>query len=331
MVAGRTQPAEMNMLFNALGSKSSERRYRALLEAMELTPEQLTEMAEMATRRGKSSLWLGRTKKALGLLIVFGGVFTPANSPFSFSSLALASLLALMVCFWAGELDSYRRPTRWHTENLIRLLEMRSERGSVGAVLLLLEKAEGEQCDRLLKLLLRLLPELQADDAREWTTRQREPFLRVLRAWHKNTELAYAILKAMPEIGGTWALEAIERLARLKYWNPDRLRSNYNKVNRESLPWQGRLQNDRQPTEAEVEAMLDAFRQIGIIAAECLLGLRAKIQGEEAAQVLLRATDVRTQIEELLRPAADNGVVIDTTNLLRPGTPLEESTLTHRQ
>lgn len=328
---GQTKPTEINILFNALGSKSSEIRYRALLEAQELTPEQLTRMAEMATRRRSSSLRLNRTKKALGLFMVTGGLFVPANSPVAFFFLTVSSLLALIVCFHVGEWDNYRRPTFWHTENLIRLLEMHSERRSVGAVLLLLEKAEGEQCDRLLKLLLRLLPELRADDAREWTARHRNPFLRVLRSWHKNTELAHAILKAMPEIGGTWALEAVERLAKLKYWHPDRLRSNYTQVNRESLPWQGRLQDDMQPTEGEVEAMLDAFRQIGTVAAEYLPGLRAKIQGEEVAQLLLRAADVRTQPEELLRPAADNGVVIDPASLLRPGALSQETTLTPTQ
>ncbi len=168
-MARQTKPSEMNMLFNALGCKSSERRYRALLEAQELTPEQLTALAE---------------------------------------------------------------------------------RGSVGAVLLLLEKAEGEQCNRLLTLLLRLLPDLRADDAREWNARQRELFLRGLRAWHKNTELASVLLQAMPVIGGTWALESVERLAKLKHWNPQRLRANYTKVRRETLPWQGRLQDDLQPTPA---------------------------------------------------------------------------------
>ncbi|MCW3101150.1 MAG: hypothetical protein JWL77_6768, partial [Chthonomonadaceae bacterium] len=189
----------------------------------------------------------------------------------------------------------------------------------------------GEQCDRLLKLLLRLLPELQADDAREWNARQREPFLRVLRAWHKNTELAHAILKAMPEIGGAWALETVERLAKLEHWNPDRLRANYQKVRMQSLPWQEPLRDDREPTPGEIEAMLDAFRQIGTVAAECLLGLRAKIQEEAAVRTLLRAADVVTPTGELLRPAGDKRATTDTTHLLRPGAQPEEITLTGRQ
>lgn len=309
----------MNRLFNALGSKSSERRYHALLEAMELTPKQLTEMVEMATRRRQSSKWLNRAKRALVLLMLAGGVFIPGNTAVDGSFYALFLFPVLIVCFWVGNTDPCRPPTHWHTENLTRLLEMRSEKSTVGAVLLLLEKADGEACDRLLALLLRLLPEVRADDAREWSARQREPILRVLRAWHKNTELAYAILRAMPEIGGIWALEAVEHLARLKYWNPKRLRANYTTVRRESLPWQGRLQDDLQPTQFDVDAMLDSFKQIGTIAADCLPGLQAKIREEAAAQTLLRAAEFHPQTEALLRPAAGRGDVIDLSNLLRPG------------
>ncbi|MCW3055671.1 MAG: hypothetical protein JWN14_4841 [Chthonomonadales bacterium] len=335
MVGRQTKPPGMNMLFNALGSKSSDRRYRALLEAQELTSEQLTEMVEMATRRGRSSSRLNQAKAGFVLMLLIGGLFSPANSAFSFPVWALSLLLGLSVCFWVGEMDPCRPPTRWHMENLIRLLEMRSEKGSAGAVLMLLEKAEGEPCDRLLALLLRLLPDLRADDAREWSAQQREPFLRVLRAWHKNTELAYAILRAMPEIGGTWALDAVEHLAKLKYWNPDRLRSNYTKVRRDSLPWQSRLQDDLQPTQFDIEAMLDAFKQIGTVAADCLPGLQEKIKEDAAAQMLLRPAEIRSHTEELLRPAVDKGAMSDSTNLLRPGRSptmqAEERTMTSRQ
>ena len=266
-------------------------------------------------------------------MLIIGGLFSPANSAYSYPVWGLFLLLGLIVCFWVGEMDSYRPPTPWHIENLARLLEMRPDKGAVGAVLSLLEKAEGEPCDRLLALLLRLLPELRADDAREWTAQQREPFLRVLRAWHKNTELAYAILRAMPEIGGTWALEAVERLAKLKRWNPERLRANYTKVRRDSLPWQGQLHNDLRPTQFDVDAMLDAFKQIGTLATDCLPGLRAKIKGEEAAQMLLRAALEGNYTSELLRATGERDVLPDTSNLLRPGTlpvEAEETVLTRR-
>jgi hypothetical protein len=330
----RPDPSKLNMLFNALGSKSSEQRYRALLEAQELTSEQLTDMAKMATRRRGTSSHLKQLKLGLVLMIVFGDLFSPGNSPVAFSVWALFFLLVLIVCFVVGRLDLCRPPTHWHLENLIRLLEMRSEKSSVGAVLLLLEKAEGEHCDRLHMLLLRLLPELRADDAREWSARQREPLLRVLRSWHKNTDLAYAILRAMPEIGGAWALEAVERLAKLKQWNPNRLRFNYTKMHKETLPWQGRLQDDLQPTSFDIEAMLDAFKQIGTAATDSLLGMRAKMQGEEAAQMLLRAASEGNRASELLRAAADRGAVQNTAHLLRPGvlpTEAEEKVRTHRQ
>ncbi len=324
MAARQSKRTNMSMLFYALGCDSSERRYQALLEALQLSSEQLIELVAMATRRGRISSRLNQWKVALVLLAAVWVVFPLFEFPFSssllpFSFLALPSFFVLVVCFWVGEMDFCRRPTRWHTENLIRLLEIRSEKAAIGAVLLLLEKAEGEHCDRLLALLLRLLPEVRADDAREWSVRQREPILRVLRAWHKNTELAYAILRAMPEIGGIWALEAVEHLAKLKYWNPKRLRANYTKVHRESLPWQGRLQDDLQPTQFDVDAMLDAFKQIGTVAADCLPGLQAKIREEAAVQTLLRASECRPSTEELLRPAADQGGVIDPSNLLRPG------------
>jgi len=309
------------MLFYALGCESPERRYQALLEAQQLSSEQLTELAEMVTRQGRSSSRLNQWKFALVLLNAMWVVIPLAEVPFPLIPfpVILLSLSALAVCFWMGEMDFCRRPTHLHMETLIRLLEMRSDKATVGAVLFLLEKADGEHCDRLLVLLLRLLPELRADDTHEWSARQREPLLRVLRAWHKNTELAYALLKAMPEIGGIWALEAVEHLAKLKYWNPKRLRANYTKVRRESLPWQGRLQDDLQPTQFDVDAMLDAFKQIGTVAADCLPGLQAKIREEAAAQTLLRASECRPSTEELLRPAADQGGVIDPSNLLRPG------------
>jgi len=338
MAAGQSKRTKMSMLFYALGCESPERRYQALLEAQRLSSEQLTELAEMVTRRGRSSSRLNRWKFALVLLnamwVVLPLVDVPVNLSLIPFPLILLSLSSLVVCFCMGEMDFCRRPTHLHRETLVRLLEMRSDKATVGAVLLLLVKAEGEHSDRLLALLLRLLPELRSDDAREWTARQREPFLRVLRAWHKNTELAYAILRAMPEIGGTWALEPVERVAKLKHWDPNRLRANYTKVRKDSLPWQGRLQDDLHPTQFDIEAMLDAFKQIGAVAADCLPGLRAKINEEAAAQTLLRASEFRLQKEELLRPAADQGTIIDPSDLLRPGTPItqtDELTPTHRR
>lgn len=97
------------------------------------------------------------------------------------------------------------------------------------------------------------------------------------------------------------------------------------------LPWE----SGWEPEQQEIEETVVAFRRIGDAAAECLPLLREKVRGEEAAQVLLRASAAGSSPEQLLRPARENGAQPDTTNLLRPGmqpaTQSEETVLTRRQ
>ena len=50
MFGWRTKPTALESLFEALESRDSEQRYQALLEAQELTSEQLAELVRIAKR-----------------------------------------------------------------------------------------------------------------------------------------------------------------------------------------------------------------------------------------------------------------------------------------
>lgn len=224
---------------------------------------------------------------------------------------------------------------QWHEENLLRVMERAPDSRCIEAVLWLLGTAQGEARARLLAVLQQRLPEVVAEDVREWTALQKDPLRLLLRTWHGHPELTCVILRAMPEIGGTWALATVERLAEMKNWKPARLNSLYQRLRLESLSLYERYQEDQQTTQPEIDAMLAAFQQVGHEASECLPGLWAKIQQEADSKVLLRASASEKGQEQLLRPAGDNGAPCGTQNLLRPDiqttTPADDTALMHRR
>ena len=199
----------------------------------------------------------------------------------------------------------------------------------------MLGTADGPAHTRLLQVLKDRLPGVHADETREWTVRQKEPLLWLLRSWHEHTELACTILQAMPEIGGAWALETVERLAEFTQWAPDRLRAAYHKASLETSPWEERPPYIQRPSPdpAEREETLASFLRIGNAAAACLPVLREKVRSEEAARVLLRASSVGNSPGQLLRPAEDKSRQTDIANLPRASAPPvpEETLWTHRR
>ncbi len=318
MSESKPAPDDIERLFKALGSHISDTRYDALMETRTLTPEQIVELVEVAKRSKTRSLWHHRLKIAFGLTILIGVLFPFSLPSFPFP-FPLFTILGPMIVFYALLSETGRSVVRWQEENLVRVLENSAASGCVEAVLWMLGTAQGTARARLLIVLQHRLPELRASDVREWTARQKEPLKLLLRSWHQYDELAYCILKAMPEIGGAWALESVELLAKLEQWQPEQISTIYIRHRMQELPWQGRRRADLKPTRREIEETIKPFRRIGEAAAECLPGLRAKAMDEEAAKVLLRAAGVESQTQELLRPAGDRGAVTDPATLLRPG------------
>lgn len=310
MPVARNQPTEAEILFAALGSRDEERRYQALQKALALSEEPLRDLVAVAKRRDPQFLWRCWLIGGLAGGTVLGGLFVPSLP-------CLVTGLLGGVCWAASE---WRRPLRYEQdENLLRVLRGAPAGCCVEAVLWMLETPQGERCERLLAILKERLPDLQPEDAQEWTRKQKEVLLLILRAWHRHPDLACVLLQAMPKIGGKWALDTAERLARLKHWDPASLRTTYQKVRQDSLPWSEGVRNGRKPTEREVEEMLAVFGRIGEAATECLPGLWARIQDEADAHILLRPSAPTDTPTELLRPASDQGQEIASTNLLRAG------------
>lgn len=348
MFPSRTKPTEMEILFKALGSKDPDKRYHALMEAQELTSQQLTQLVQASIRRERRSSWRKRTRVGIVSVMVAGGLL---SFPVSFFLVGILVCVHIAMSDFAHPLadeqrlqeidrDAYRNgvlraANNWHDENLLRVMERAPDSRCVEAVLWMLGTAQGTARARLLDVLMYRLPEVRTDETREWTARQKEPLLLLLRSWHGHTQLACAILKAMPEIGGAWALETVERLAELEQWETERVCAAYKKAYLETAPWEERHSYIVQPnpTPREIEETVGIFHHLGNVAAACLPLLREKVQGEEAAQVLLRASFAGSSPEQLLRPVGENGAQPDTTNLLRPGmqpAPQSEETVLTR-
>ena len=326
MFPWRSKPTEMETLFEALDSRDGVRRYQALMDAQALTSGQLEELVRIAERGNKRSSSRCLAPFLIGAALI-DGIFL-SSTAFDLSAVfVIFGLLVAIYLFISG--PEWPR-MHWYQENILRILENAPDGRGTASVLYMLGSAKVKRWDRLHKILLKQLPMIRAEDVREWTFRQKEPIKLVLRSWQQHEELAHCILKAMPEIGGVWALGSVERLAKLERWEPEHIRANYRKLRLQELPWQARNKDDMQPTQIEIDAVVAVFRRIGEAAAVCLPLLRERIRGEEAAKVLLRAAGAGNSPDELLRPAGNKGVGSDTANLLRPGAQSEEGALTDR-
>ncbi len=145
-------------------------------------------------------------------------------------------------------------------------------------------------------VLKRLLPQLRADEANTLTPEQRQALLPPLASPYDDVELSLAILKALEQIGDEKAIPVVERLTQ-----------------------EGKAtRNMQRITEA---------------AKDCLPYLKLRVEQQQQAQTLLRASDSATvtTLDVLLRPAMAAANETPSDELLRavPTEPTPTPTTSH--
>lgn len=343
-----------------MGSRDADQRYEALLEAQALPEEQLAQVVRGIAHPPLSAYfpWRRGVKGAWGVLVI-GSLICLAFSDRWAVPVAVGGLLPLYMILW----DMFFLARNRQIDTLLRVLVNRSDSFCVEAALFLLGNTPSSFRDRLHTILLQRLPNLRVEDTLEWTDRQKEPIKSFLRFWYRNEALAYCVLQVLPEIGGAWALATVERLAKLKsgpiskrqretwafaqgvsarlQWEEERrdrsVWERFYSANRQytapALPPEMRWNETSGPQKADLDAEEGAnaaCRRIGEAAAECLVLLRAKIQAEAAALLLLRAAALGNGPADLLHTITERTTPGETATLLRAA-PQEEALRTEKQ
>ena len=144
--------------------------------------------------------------------------------------------------------------------------------------------------------LLHLLLQLCAGQANVWTNEQRKVVLGWLASPVSNFDLSIAALRSLEQAGGEWAIPAVKKCAELKtqvtIWN-------------------------KQPGISR-ETTREKIMQIKQAAQECLPYLEQHTKEAKQVQTLLRAAQVSTPPDTLLRPSASAPQEAEGEQLLRP-------------
>jgi hypothetical protein len=200
----------------------------------------------------------------------------------------------LFLYYWHGRPPRARRSMAAIVEGLddARLIPL--------ALNLLVHPYVGTQ-ESARKALLRLLPQLRAGDADDWTPEQRQALCRIFDTPISYFELTLAVLKALEQIGDERDLPAVRKLADMKT--------------------DGNLWT--KPFKVSKQEAAERARLIRQAAEGCLPYLEIRAEEKKQAQTLLRASEASNTAasETLLRAAEATANVTPAEQLLRPHSP----------
>lgn len=318
MRPSKTESNELKRLCTALGHRDPDIRHQARMEARDLSAERIEALIRFAIHRHKRALPQRLAALVAGLTLLTY-LLSSCSEAQRAGILFLSTILALVVTLvWESSSPSLH----FQQESLLEVLETAPDKRCVDTVIWLLEESAGNRRSRLGEILMHRLPQLRADDVIEWTSRQKPAINRLLNAWYVDEDLACCILNTLPEIGGVWILGAFDGLSKLKSKPIPEAYKRFCVFRKNMDDLAGRnVDRAMHWTVREYEAEIDAQRlRIGEAAEACLPRLQARIQEEEAASVLLRASALENTSEHLLRPAGGAASAFDTRDLLRADT-----------
>jgi hypothetical protein len=205
--------------------------------------------------------------------------------------------------------------TKRHKEAAKHLAELGDAR-SVGPLAETLSIPDPQLRSIVEGALIRLLPQMRADQADLLNAEQRACLYRVMNG--KNPELTIAILKGLEQIGDEKALPIVQKLAEREVKPEDNLTHTTDSVSGTVQPSLLR--------KIELELFGDKIRsgsRIREAARECLPYLQERIAQERARETLLRASDTMQSTPDTLLRAAEGVPAVDPRQLLRAGIPNE--------
>jgi hypothetical protein len=310
----------LEQLLKNLDSKHAAVRKAAIRQARVLPPDQLLELAQMEALRSRPN-WLLIGGKMTATITIPAYVLILAlivsHYLHLFPWLARHDLswiirliklsgklyLPLASCLLVPLLLYYRYGRPPHARSsMAAIVDGLDDARLVPLALNLLAHPYAGTQEIAKKALLRLLPQLRAGDADNWTMEQRFT-LRVILfdSPVSNIEMTLAVLKALEQVGDERDLPAIRKLMSMTTDSKVMSKSSV-------MAWQ---------------RMVERARHIRQAALECIPYLEIRAEEKKQAQTLLRASEASSTAdsERLLRAAEATGSETPAEQLLRPHSP----------
>ena len=268
----------MQQLLDQLNSRNPAIRDAALRVARSLPPDELLQLVLLESRNRRTQNRNGLIAYLIVSLVCFS-ISVICNIPHdSWTGIYLFITLAAANMGQTVYTGSFIR-----ARNQISVLLSEVEDVRFVEPMLRLEFApEQVEIKELHAPVKRLLPQIRADHALQWSKEDKTALLLPLKRPNKDKELTIGCLKALEQVGDASAMPAVRRL---------------------------------------VEEVYPAGSQeaIALAAQECLLYLESNTSRFQQAETLLRASETTTRPDILLRPAQPAPDTTPTEQLLRPG------------
>jgi hypothetical protein len=340
-------PVGLERLLKDLGSVQADVRNQAVSEARRLPAEQLLALANAEAkqhRREKRAQWGNGIALLLSIILLAALFLSEPQEALLFFLMwcAFFSWTMTQVALHFTHLFYLRR-------SMVALIEARQDTSFVGHALLMLRDADKNLRLNLVGVLIRLLPQLRAEDVRVWSKEQKAALLNLLDDWKdisiflhipisirtRSTKVADSMMRRGvlnipisttsawgPALTGYKAelmicvLKALEQVGDETALGP---------VRRLAALSPARIEeNIRCYRQADVSslrgsAFWEDVKRVRQAAVECLEALEVRLESREQAQTLLRASD-STHVDPsgtLLRPAV-GGNETASEELLRP-------------
>lgn len=277
MVQTRGEPFSLQQLLNQLNSRKPDVRDAALRTARALPPDELLQLVVLEARNRRIRFWQSQ--------IIYGLV--------CFWVITLGSLLHIPRGGWYGMFQAvgmmlgsmssmfYARWTDDARSQLSVLMSQAEDVRFVAPMLRLGHTLPSKEAEVLQTALIRLLPQIRASDAPNWSKEDKATLLLPFKSLNNPKDLITGCFKALEQIGDASAIPAVKKLAERAFQD-----------NRKDV-WQA--------------------------AQDCLLYLQSNTGRFQQAETLLRSSDVTTaRSDTLLRPAASTSDTVPAEQLLRP-------------